>query len=233
MPRFHEYFPGRSRVFLPVIHVESAEQAARNVVRAREAGADGVFLIHHHEGYEELLPLAQAAAECYPDWFVGVNCLDLRAHEVVGKLPPGIKGIWSDNAGVRVEGGETMPQLFAEECRKHGWEGLHFGGVAFKYQHQAGTPGQQARAAVGKMDVICTSGSGTGHAMNAEKAREMREAVGNFPLAVASGVSIDNVHELLPYIDAYLVASSIGDSFHELNPKRTRTLAEIIHAYPA
>jgi hypothetical protein len=53
---------GRRRVLLPVIHVESREQALRNAETAREAGCHGVFLVKHAIEGERLLAIARVPA---------------------------------------------------------------------------------------------------------------------------------------------------------------------------
>ncbi len=129
---------GKRRVVLPVIHVENEVQAIRNIIIAKRAESDGVFLINHKIDWEELLDVYDAAREVFPDWWIGINCLDLSPRDVLDKFIsrcPDVSGIWVDNAGVS----ENDPdQVYAttildliEETR---WEGLYFGGVAFKYQ---------------------------------------------------------------------------------------------------
>ena len=85
-------------------------------------------------------------------------------------------------------------------------------------------------------DVITTSGTGTGIAPNLKKRREVKDGVaGRKPIAIASGVSAANVVDILPYVDHFLVASSIihrdderGGQEH-LIPHKVRELAQLIH----
>jgi len=75
MTRFRETFKNK-HVVLPVVHVSDEGQALRNVAVAREAGADGVFLINHAISSEALLAIyCRVAAE--HKWWIGLNCLDL------------------------------------------------------------------------------------------------------------------------------------------------------------
>src|SRR3954447_5752900 len=78
---FRQAFTNR-HVVLPVIHVESSEQAHRNSRLAREAGADGVFLINHAIADEELLAIHDDVAGAHPGWWTGVNCLGLVPEQV-------------------------------------------------------------------------------------------------------------------------------------------------------
>ena len=92
-----------------------------------------------------------------------------------------------------------------------------------------------ARRAKPWMDVITSSGPGTGYAASVEKAKALRSGAGAHPLALASGVSPENVDGFLPYVDAFLVASEIETESYSgvLLPDRTRELAERIHAWDA
>ena len=61
----------------------------------------------------------------------------------------------------------------------------------------------------------------------------MRSGAGTHPLALASGVSPENVDGFLPYVDAYLVASEIETAKYSgiLVPERTKLLAKKIHGW--
>ncbi len=74
------------------------------------------------------------------------------------------------------------------------------------------------------MDVVTTSGPGTGHAVHVDKIRAMKEALGQFPLAIASGITAENVQDYLPWSDCYLVATGISKSFVELDPILVKAL---------
>jgi predicted TIM-barrel enzyme len=81
------------------------------------------------------------------------------------------------------------------------------------------------------MDVVTTSGPGTGIAAARAKIVAMKEAVGGFPLAIASGITPDNVADYLDVADCFLVATGISRSFTELDPEKTRTLIERVDAH--
>ena len=118
---------------------------------------------------------------------------------------------------------------------RHGWAGLYFGGVAFKYQRTVPDSllPDAARQATPWVDVITSSGPGTGYAASVEKAKALRSGAGRHPVALASGVSPENVAGFLPYVDAYLVASEIETAKYSgvLVPERTKRLAERIHGW--
>ena len=104
MSRYRETFPDR-HVVLPVIPVESQEQALRNAEIAREQGCNGVFLINHAIPYTKLLKIHRQVSEAFPDWWIGANCLDLGPGEVFVEITDRVAGVWVDNAMIdeRVE----------------------------------------------------------------------------------------------------------------------------------
>lgn len=229
--RFRRVFPGRHTV-LPVIHVEALEQARRNAGIAREAGASGVFLINHGMADAALLDIHTAVADEHPDWWVGVNCLGLTPFEAFGAVSGRVGGVWVDNAGIEESQTEqpyaarvlTMRDARAPAC-------LYFGGVAFKYQRPVEDLEAACRVAARFMDVVTTSGPGTGYAADIEKVRRMRLALGGTPLAIASGVTPENVGDYLPHADCFLVATGISSSFTDLDPPRVRALVERVAAF--
>ncbi|MFH1330141.1 MAG: adenine phosphoribosyltransferase [Actinomycetota bacterium] len=210
---------GRRRVLLPVIHVESLEQALRNAAIAREAGCDGVFLINHAIESERLLAIERLLARKFPGWWVGVNCLDLDPTEVFAAVGDLVDGVWVDN-GLVDERREEQPEAEAVAAARaeSGWSGLYFAGTAFKYQRHVEDLGSAARRASRYCDVVTTSGPGTGRAATVEKILAMKQALGRLPLAIASGITPDNIGDYLPAADAFLVATGVSAGFTEFDP---------------
>ncbi|MGD2153244.1 MAG: BtpA/SgcQ family protein [Gemmatimonadales bacterium] len=222
----------RRHVVLPVVHVESEHQARRNTDLARRAGADGVFLINHFSDGEDLLAIHRKVSEDHPDWWIGVNCLDLDPPEVFQAVNDRVSGIWVDHAGIdEREDEQPLADEAAAARERSGWVGLYFGGVAFKYQRPVEDLTRAARLAVRYMDVVTTSGPGTGIAAAREKIAAMKQAVGGFPLAIASGITPENVSDYLDVADCFLVATGISRSFTELDLEKTRRLIERVDAY--
>lgn len=206
MSRFREQFKNR-HVFLPVVHAHTRTQVLRNVELATYNGADGVFLINHHIPVEELIEYYHAARERFPDVWIGLNMLRTTNRDAIGHVPETNCALWTDDAGVD-DVSEGRAHDFFKSARKTGWQGLHFGGVAFKYQPQLKNIPDAARRAVPYVDVITTSAPETGVPPLPQKVMMIREAIGDHPLAVASGMTRRNV-EQYGMADCFLVASSI------------------------
>lgn len=213
------------KVFLPVVHVEYGEQAQRNIDIAFDAGADGVFLINHAISDDLLLQIASDVRE--DGRWIGVNCLGLSPEEVLADHHYSGEGVWTDSALPADYYDEDY--ILAMKQLVHSYYGLLFGGVAFKYQPQPKDIAEQCRQALRFVNVITTSGPATGKAPDLDKIKTMREIIGDHDLAIASGIDVENVEAFLPYVDCFLVASSIGKSFTDLDPTKVKALADKIH----
>lgn len=214
---------GQNYVFLPVIHVISETQTIYNASVAMTAGADGIFLISHGEvKYDELIEIGDKLANL--DIFVGLNILaGSYGRDVFKSFPNSILGFWED---------DVLP--FSEELDKSSRQEdfLHFGGVAFKYCTSVFPDryGEVANLAVQRgVDVVTTSGDKTGSPPTLDKIKAMSKAIGDHALAVASGITAKNVQQFLPYVNAFLVATSIEKEFGWLDFSLTEELASIIH----
>ncbi len=75
-------------------------------------------------------------------------------------------------------------------------------------------------------DAIIATGQRTGNAVNTKELQEIRQAT-QLPLIIGSGVTTENIPELLPLVDAVIVASSLkkaGDWWNEVELERVQAL---------
>lgn len=232
---------GASRVLLPVVHPVSWDQALASTQIAVDAGVKGIFLINQGLDVEDVLRLVLEVRRRHPTLWVGLNLLGYspaQALETALDACEGrIDGIWSDNASVEEDAAEQpRAQAFLDARARHGWQGLYFGGVAFKYQREVSVDKLPAatRLATRYMDVICTSGPGTGKQADPKKLSTMRGSVGpSASIALASGVTAENVPHYLPFVNAYLVGTGIERSFGVLDPAKVVALQTAISGYGA
>ena len=220
---YRKVFPTGKQLFV-VVHVESPDQAMQNVATAKENGADGVFLIGHRISHKELTCCYCYVRDRVPDFFVGLNYLDLdnrQSIRLVSQLQT--EAVWLDDPTPIVQLRGWQQEMAAERL-------IVFGGVAFKGQRAVTDPAQAAREAAPYLDVVTTSGDRTGLAPTVEKIQEMKKAIGDVPLAIASGITSDNVAAYLAVgTDCFLVATGISFSFAALDPAKVGALSKIIH----
>ena len=238
--RIHAVF-GVPRVLLPVVHPVSWDQALASTQIAVDAGVKGIFLINQGLSSDEVLRLILEVRKRHPSLWVGLNLLGHSPAQVLERglaaCEGRLDGIWSDNANIDEAApatGQPVAEAFLAARQRLGWNGLYFGGVAFKYQRDVAAeqlPGA-TRLAAGFMDVICTSGPGTGQHADPTKLAAMRGAVGGgVALALASGVTAENVGHYLPHVNAYLVGTGIEQAFGVLDPLKVAALHRAISMY--
>lgn len=213
----------------PVIHLNTLEMAMDNAAIAFNAGCDGVFIIHM-EGRDDLVdPVAKEIKKMWPDKKVGVNYLTMNAFDGVLRAESNLfDAFWTDASGVRSDGIEDVAikvQQFLSICRNIKF----FGSVAFKYQRTDPNPALAAELATRLGMIPTTSGSATGKAPPVEKIKSIYEFNQNRPLAIASGVTPENVLSLAPYVSHILVSTGISKSFFEFDADKLNALVNNIN----
>jgi hypothetical protein len=215
------------------------EQAETNTRLAIEGGCPGVFLINHDFGVDEFLPIIRHVRQKFPDIWLAVNFLAVTgkdAFPVLGKLANEgtlVDGYWADDARID-EFADTNNQTEADEILKvkkdSGWDGMYFGGTCFKKQREVLPEhyATSAQLATHFMDVVTTSGIATGHAADLGKIETFRKACGDTPIAIASGITPQNVHQYAELVDCLMVATGINiqDDFYNIDPTRLNNLME-------
>jgi predicted TIM-barrel enzyme len=227
---------GREKVVLPVIHVKTWDQTVENATLARNCGADGIWLISHGDVSDATVLEWHDKLIAEMRWSkIGINLLSFTAEQAIEMVcRPGMHtmGVWADNAGV-YDDDVSVAEAVNEKRGLLGddeFGSLYFGGVAFKYQRPVVDLELVASLAAKYVDVITTSGSGTGSAAAVEKIAVMREAAPDTPIAIASGITPTNVKEYLPYANAFLVSTGIakeGDFFN-IDPDKLKALVQAV-----
>ncbi len=227
---FKRYFNSNLPVVLPVIHVIKYRQACNNIDKLIDANVGGCFLINHDFSIDIFLPIIRTIRNKYPNFWIGINFLAVTGRDafpVLAKLTIEgyrIDGYWADDA--RIDEHEVW-QIEANDIlevrRECGWEGLYFGGTAFKKQRPVDTKDYAvaAKTAANFMDIVTTSGEGTGIVANIDKIKTFRYALPDKPIALASGITSKNVYNY-SMVDCFMVSTGInftGD-FYNIDPHK-------------
>ena len=232
-------FNAHGPVVLPVIHVLDSEQTQRNTEIAIAGGCPGVFLINHDFEKEKLVPIIKEMRNAFPNAWIGVNFLAVTgkyAFPILGELEAkGVKvdGYWADDARMderRDESDQPEADEIADIRKNSGWSGLYIGGTAFKKQRDVDPSryGDAAREACQFMEVITTSGVATGQEADLGKIETFRAAIGDRPMALASGISPKNAIDYAD-VDCFMVATGINqqDNFYDIDPTKLAELMSI------
>lgn len=212
----------------PVIHRLSASHALEQAQLAEACGADGVFVISHTGEDEGALVSAveiRKSRRCQ-DFSVGVNLLSTKPQNAVqlGRELL-LDAVWIDNMEITSHAvghvGRRCTDIAAGSDLKL------FGGVAFKYGPVESDPPKAAEVACEAGIVPTTSGPATGVAPDIKKIAAIADRVGSRTLALASGVTPDNIAMFAPYLGHVLVSTGICGSPDHFCEHKLRAL---IHA---
>ncbi|MCP5076215.1 MAG: adenine phosphoribosyltransferase [Rhodobacteraceae bacterium] len=233
---FHELFKSPGPVVLPVIHVLDTARTRKNVEILLDAGAPGCFLINHDFAPDRFLPIIRETRDAFPSLWLAVNFLAITgkdAFPVLGELQADgcrVDAYWADDACIDEDGDNCEAQDIAQARADSGWTGLYFGGTAFKKQRYVDPDryADAAREACPFMDVVTTSGVATGQEADLGKIETFRHAIGDKPLALASGISPLNAQAYAD-VDCFMVATGINqtDNFYDIDPGRLIELMSI------
>lgn len=237
--RFHKQFKSVGPVVLPVIHVLDNARTMRNVREVIGAGAAGCFLINHDFEPERFVPIIRHVRDRFAGLWMGVNFLGVSgryAFPMLGALAKegcAVDGYWADDACIDEYGQNTEAQEIARIYDQSGWRGMYFGGTCFKKQREVAPEhfGDAAREACAFMDVVTTSGVATGKEADLTKVETFRQAMGDRPLALASGITPQNAWSYAD-VDCFMVATGINapGNFYDIDPERLAALMRISRA---
>lgn len=208
----------------PVIHFLDRETTFMEVTKAIDAGADGVFLINHRSDDMELISVACAVRLKHPQLPVGVNFLSMSGLEAtIMARKFGLPMVWGDDVGVD-SGGLSDDGLSIRAQKAVGGDRFDvFASVAFKYRPHEPNPELAAKNALAAGFIPTTSGSGTGSAPDLQKIIAMSQSTGGV-LAVASGMTPENVGMYAPYLSHILVATGVSTDEHRMDVDKLKQL---------
>jgi len=210
----------------PVIHHKNEELTIAEAAVAFNAGADGVFLISHHGQDNALIQPAITLKASYPDKRIGLNLLSNTFDDVITlAIAQKIEMIWVDAPGVRSEGisrdGLHCATRLKAQKASGGFLPEVFGSVAFKYQPIDLSPGKAAIRCLAHGMLPTTSGTATGMAPDVEKIKRMRAQIGpQAPLAIASGMTLENIEDFAPFLTHVLVSTGLSLDEYRLDGKK-------------
>ncbi len=221
---------------LPVLHVLDTPRTLRNLRHVIAAGAPGCFLINHDFEPERFLPIIRDVRAAYPSLWLGVNFLAVtgkNAFPMLGALAEDgvtVDAYWADDACIDEHGQNEEAREIAQVYEQSGWRGLYFGGTCFKKQREIAPEryGAAAREACAFMDVVTTSGVATGQEADLGKIETFRAAIGDKPLALASGITPENAASYAD-VDCFMVATGINipSNFYDIDPERLAALMRV------
>lgn len=208
---------------IPVIHHKNELLSMQNAEMCAKNKAYGIYIISMDGDNEGLSALARRIKLSFPELMVGINLLGYSAIDsVYESLNYSLDMTWSDCPVVTGQVITNEAQLIKEEIKytKH----FFFNSVAFKYQKVEKNIPQAVLNSQLLNFIPTTSGEATGHAADLSKIQSMKQSLGHYPLAIASGLTPENVKQYTPYIEYGLVATGISEDFYTFNELKLKTI---------
>jgi len=216
--------------FFPVIHLSDRRQGCSEAAFAFLAGAHGVFLISMSGEDNLTSSVARELCGRYGSGLIGVNYLSLSPADSIRRaVADGVSMLWEDNPGLFSDTGvndsvEVVQDLLSGQSLEY------FGSVAFKTQRPDPRPDISASIAKGLGWTVTTSGPATGIPAEVDKVALMGSSIGS-GLAIASGITPENVASYLPHVDNFLVSTGICSDFHHFDYKKVLAVSDTIAGY--
>lgn len=215
----------RQKTFLVALHAYSLKQCLDEAKKIFTGGADGVLLVNNesplrgNSGDPNLFQIAGVIKRTYPGKVVGINSLDMRNYDALYEFNKyKLDILWTDNSGIsEVNDTVILNDKVAKELKGLGPLKRYFGGIDFKGQAPVKDLPAVAKFAAEKFDVVVTSGKHTGQSPSVAKIRTIRDAVGpDVLIAIASGMTTENISMYLPYIDFVIVGTSLQENLDNI-----------------
>lgn len=226
--------------------VNGALQDATAVV---ENGGDAIILINSRcemPLYERVITAVRAK---YPDFPLGISALTYGPRNLVDgfrlaklfnaqivwcETVPNERIEYEDDDGT-YKPAEVIPlELALATQRDVKPDAMHVAGVHMKYTRPLdGKSFEEAmQAALGTVDGINITGPQTGVLADVERVKTARRIAGRFPVGLASGVSVDNIASVIPYIDYAIVGTSLkmADNPLRTDGSRVRALRDAMNS---
>ncbi len=205
-------------IILPVIHFSTKDAAFKNAEIVFGNGCDGVFLINmDNPDAESILPsVCRELKENYPEKKIGINFLFTEFMVGLVNHYECFDMIWTDN--LIPERYDQPIELLTNKKSMEIYESF-----AFKYQKKDVDFIATGETILSKNRIPTTSGSATGVAASLEKMQNLE----HFPkLALASGLTPENIHSYKNYITHALVATGISSSFYDFDPIKVKDFVQ-------
>lgn len=210
----------------PVIHVLNMDVTHENVKMCIDNECDGVFLIHMNGQDEVLSNICLELKSKYKDLKIGINRLSRGpSQSFYENNQCGSDFTWVDYCGI-MDGSINSIGECLVDIKSNNPSHKIFGGISFKYQKVDNNPIESAKLAVKNGFIATTTGQSTGNAPDLQKISNFSSAVGRENLAIASGITPENIKYFHPLCQNFLVATGISKDFYRFDVDKLSLLVK-------
>jgi len=218
--RYNKVF-GRIPI-LGMIHLggtDPVKRALEEIAIFEEEGVDGAIIENYHGSVEDVIKTLQETSRINPKVVIGVNILPNEfdqafslAHEYGGSF------IQLDYVAGKYSSGELDFRAYSS-CKEKYSEIIVLGGVWPKYYYPVKSSNLEKDLQDGRSraEAIVVTGAGTGKETPLSKIKKFREFIGDHPLVVGSGLTIDNAYEQLLISNGAIVGTYFKKDWNTQN----------------
>ncbi|MGL6107000.1 BtpA/SgcQ family protein [Romboutsia sp.] len=212
---------------------EIFERAKKEISIYEENGVDGIMLENYYGNYYDLERILEYVSKINLSIPYGVNCLnvDTMGFELATKYNANYVQVDSVVGHVKPRDEATLEEFF--KLHRSKCPAYLIGGVRFKYQPMLSenTIEEDLKIGMTRCDAIAVTQNATGEETSMEKIELFRNNLGDFPLVVAAGVTLENVGKQLEIGDLVIVGSYFKDNFKdfgEVSPNHVKIFMDEI-----
>ena len=207
-------------------HDEIFAQARMEIGQMYDAGVDAVLVENYYGSPPDMERALAYLQEHYADHVYGVNVLGSYRNGFRMAKQYGAKFLQIDSICGHLERERDLD--YAADLMELRSDDLFLmGGVRFKYQPIRSGRSLEEDLLIGmeRCDGIVVTGDATAVGTDMDKIRLFREIMGDYPLIVGAGLTLDTCEEQLSVADAAIVGSwfkKFGITQNPIDPERVR-----------
>ena len=204
-----------------------------------QGGGDVIVLINSRAEMPVYERVIAAVRERYPDFPLAISALDygpknltegfrlakkFNAQIVWCEVAPDEPFEYEDDDGKYLKGTTTERNFALKTQKEFKADAMHVAGVHMKYTrplNKLSLP-QAVEASLGSLDGINITGPKTGIRADVTRIEVAHKAARGYPLGLASGVSVENIEAVLPFIDYAIVGTSLKEEDDKLRTSREK-----------
>jgi hypothetical protein len=206
-----------------VIHIIDKLRTLEQVKIAFDNNADGIFLTIGEAGIsvKTLLDCYHQTRTVYKKEFIGINFM-CDPKTAANSIPIDANALWIDKGLGYINYIDDIVNV-KNILKERQWKGLYFGGFCLKGNNQKLFDSinyfkKQEWNPQNYFDVCVTSGISTGIPITIENLEIVIEKSKKCPIALASGVNINNIHTYLDKgIEYFIVGTGVEKDSDDLN----------------
>lgn len=220
----------KEKTILPVLSCYSFEQFIKNIELMYELYVNnyigGIWITSSNSDVKIITQTLKWCLDKFPSLWIGVNLVGesiIKVLEFIFENNP--NGLWIDKSYINDKTYQNIPEIIIDQFNKANWNGLYFGGTFFKYVSQEGDFNKILENSIKYMDIVTTSGDGTGIEIEKNKIIEINKVCSSkIKIAIASGITENNIYELSKYSDIFIVGTSLYDGNFNIIPNKVISL---------